>query len=145
MRRALRAEPSEDEFIFAKNPLTERPRRRLRYAVPIDVLNIAAAVTDEVVMPHVFRIESRGAALDGHFTHQTRLHQVPQIVISCSPRRARIQPIHALENFRSRRMPGAFHQKGQDRVALRSAPQSAAIQRPLNRFNVYQGIRIYLI
>jgi hypothetical protein len=38
-----------------------------------------------VVMPHALRIESRGAALDGHFTHQTRLHQVPQIVISRGP------------------------------------------------------------
>jgi hypothetical protein len=38
--------------------------------VPLYVLNLAAAVADEVVMPHAFRIESRGTALDGHFTHQ---------------------------------------------------------------------------
>ena len=27
-------------------------------------------------MPHAFCVESRGAALDGHFTHQTGLHQI---------------------------------------------------------------------
>src|SRR5208283_5992613 len=81
-RSALRAEPPENEFAFAKNPLTEGARRRYGYVVPLHVLNIAAAVADEVVMPHACRIESRRAALHGHFTHQTRLHQVPQIVIS---------------------------------------------------------------
>ena len=30
--------------------------------VPLHVFNIAAVVADEVVMPHVFRIKSRGAA-----------------------------------------------------------------------------------
>src|SRR5208337_1073785 len=84
-RGALRAESSENEFAFAKNPLAERARGRPGHVVPLDVLNIAAAVADEVVMPHAFRLESRGAALDGHFTHQTRLHQVPQIVISRGP------------------------------------------------------------
>src|SRR5208283_1816210 len=81
-RSALRAEPPENEFAFAKNPLTEGARGRPGHVVPLNVLHISAAVADEVVMPHAFRIESRGAALDGHFTHQTRLHQVPQIVIS---------------------------------------------------------------
>src|ERR1019366_10077774 len=80
-RSALCAEPPKNEFAFAKNPLTEGARGRPGHAVPLNVLNIAAAVADEVVMPHAFRIESRGAALDGHFTDQTRLHQVPQIVI----------------------------------------------------------------
>jgi hypothetical protein len=73
-RSALRADSPENELAFAKNPLTERTRGRLRHVVPLDVLNIAAAVANEVVMPHAFRIESRGAALDGHFTHQTRPH-----------------------------------------------------------------------
>src|SRR6202163_2236938 len=80
-RSALRAEPSENEFAFAKNPLTEGARSRPGHVVPFNVLNIAAAVADKMVMPDAFRIKSRGAALDGHFTHQTRLHQVPQIVI----------------------------------------------------------------
>src|SRR5580704_10048734 len=83
-RSALRAEPTENEFIFAKNPLTEGARSRPGHVVPLNVLNLAAAVADEVVMAHAFRIESRAAALDGHFTHQTRPHQVPQIVISRS-------------------------------------------------------------
>src|ERR1700682_5190361 len=84
-RSTLRAESPENEFAFAKNPLTEGARSRPGHVVPLNVLNIAAAVADEVVMPHAFRIESRGAALDGHFTHQTRLHQVPQLVISRRP------------------------------------------------------------
>src|SRR4029077_948038 len=84
-RSALHAEPPENEFAFAKNPLTKGARGRPGYVVPLHVLNIAAAVANEVVMPHAFRIESRGAALDGHSTHQTRLHQVPQIVISSCP------------------------------------------------------------
>src|SRR6266404_5220931 len=84
-RSALRAEPAEDEFAFAKNPLTEGARSRPGHVVPLHVLYIAAAVADEVVMLRAFRIEARGAALDGHFTHQTRLDQVPQIVISRGP------------------------------------------------------------
>src|SRR5581483_455415 len=84
-RSALGAQPPENEFAFAKNPLAERARGRPGHVVPINVPNIAAAVADEVVMPHAFQIESRGAALHGNFTHQTRLHQVPQIFISRGP------------------------------------------------------------
>src|SRR5260370_35888141 len=84
-RSALRAESRENEFAFAKNPLTEGARDRPGHVVPLDVLYIAAAVADEVVMLRAFRIESCGAALDGHFTHQTCLDQVPQIVISRGP------------------------------------------------------------
>src|SRR6516225_2458032 len=101
-RSALRAEPPENELAFAKNPLTQGSRGRLRHVVPIDILHIAAAVADEMVMAHAFGIESGGAALDRHFTNQTRPHQVPQIVISRGPRRARIEAIHSFENFRSR-------------------------------------------
>jgi len=61
---ALRTESPENEFAFAKNPLTEGAGGRPGHAVPLHVLNIAAAVADEVVMPHAFRIESRGAALE---------------------------------------------------------------------------------
>jgi hypothetical protein len=82
---ALRAEPPKNELAFAKNPLTKEARGRPGHVAPLNVLNIAAAVADEVVMPHAFRIESRGTALDGHFTHQTRPYQVPEIVISRGP------------------------------------------------------------
>src|SRR6266436_4913146 len=67
-RSALRAEPPENEFAFAKNPLTEGARGRPGHFVPRHVLNLAAAVADEVVMRHARRIESRGTALGGHFT-----------------------------------------------------------------------------
>ena len=73
-RSALRAEPAENEFVFAKNPLPEGARGGPRHVVPIDILDIPAAVADEMVMLHAFGIESRGAALGGHFAHQTRMH-----------------------------------------------------------------------
>src|SRR5258708_34107084 len=93
-RSALRAEPPEDEFAFAKNPLTEGARARPGHVIPFNILNIAAAGADEVVMLRAFRIESRGAALDGHFTHQARLDQVPQMVLGVGPARARIHAIY---------------------------------------------------
>src|SRR5258708_39477927 len=68
---ALGAEPPENQFAFAKNPLTERPRRGPGHVIPLQVLYMAAVIADEMVMRHAFRIESRGAALDRHFTHQT--------------------------------------------------------------------------
>jgi len=140
-RSAPRAEPPENEFAFAKSPLTERARRRPGHVVPLHVLNTAAAVADKVMMPRAFRIESRGAALDRHFTHQTRLHQVPQIVISRGPRRARIHAIHGFKDFRGRGMPVVFHQACHHGVALRSAPQSAAFQGPFNRLGVHEGFK----
>jgi hypothetical protein len=72
-RSALRAKPPENEFAVAKNPLAEGARGWLGDVVPLDVLDIAAAVADEVVMPQEFRVESSGAALDSHLAHQTRL------------------------------------------------------------------------
>jgi hypothetical protein len=132
------AEPPENEFAFAQNPFTERARGRLGHVVPLNVLNIPAAVADEVVMPHTFRIESRGAALDGHFTHQTRLDQVPQILISRGPGRAGIHSIHGLQDFRSRGMPVMFRQKCHHSVALWSTPQPAAPQGTFNRLGVHE-------
>src|SRR5215471_20244512 len=83
---ALRAKPPENQLGLAKSALTKRARTRLRHVVPLHVLNAAAPVADKVVVTHAFRVESRGAALHSHFTHQTRLHQVAQIVISRGPR-----------------------------------------------------------
>ena len=77
LRSAVRAEPPENEFPFANNPHAEGARGRLGNVEPLNVLDIAALVADEVVMPHPFRIESRATSFDGHFTHQTCLHQVP--------------------------------------------------------------------
>ena len=82
---ALRAESSKNKLAFTNDSLTERTRGRLGHVVPIDVLNAAAVVTDEVVVTHAFQIEAPSAALDGDFAHQARFHQVPQIVISCRP------------------------------------------------------------
>jgi len=74
-RTALRTEPPENEFTFAKNPIAEGARGKPGQVEPLHVLKVAAAVADEVVMPHAFRFESHGAALNSNFTHQTRLHQ----------------------------------------------------------------------
>src|SRR5438874_4822341 len=104
-RRALGAQPPKNEFAFAKHPLAERGRVRPGHVIPVHVLDVAAAVADEVVMPYAFRIESRCAALHGHFTHQTSLHQVAQIVINRSPGRARIDAVHSFEDLRRCGMP----------------------------------------
>jgi hypothetical protein len=75
-RSAFGAQPPENELALADDPLAEGARGRLGHVVPLNVLNISAAVANEVMMQHAFGIESRGAALDRHFTHQARLHQV---------------------------------------------------------------------
>src|SRR5439155_25709407 len=100
----LRAKPAENELAFANNSLAQRTRSRLGHVVPIDLLNIAAAVTNEMMMAHTFEVEPARATLDSHFPHQTRLYQVSQIVISRRTGRARIQAIHSFEYFRRRWM-----------------------------------------
>ncbi len=75
--RTLRTKPPQNELAFANNPLAERPRGRPGNVIPLHVLDVAAAVANEMVMPHALQIESPGAALDGHFPYQAGLHQVP--------------------------------------------------------------------
>src|SRR6478752_5952131 len=87
---ALRAQASKNKLAFAKHPLAQGTRARLRHVVPVNVLNITAAVADEMVVAHAFQVESPGAAFDRHFPHQACLHQVTQIVVGRSSRRARI-------------------------------------------------------
>jgi hypothetical protein len=78
---ALSAQSPKNDFAFANNPFTEGARRWAGHFVPIDILNIAAAVADEMVMAHTFRIKARGTALDSDFADQSCVHQVPKIVI----------------------------------------------------------------
>jgi hypothetical protein len=66
---ALGAEPAENQFAFAKHAFPKGTRSRFGHLVPSDILNVSAAIADEVVMPHAFRVEPGGAALDGHFAH----------------------------------------------------------------------------
>jgi hypothetical protein len=82
LRRALGAKSAENEFAIANDPLPQGARGRPGHVIPLKVLNISAAVADEVMVQQAFGIESRGAALDRHFTHQACLHQVTQIVVS---------------------------------------------------------------
>ena len=142
---ALGAQPAENQLTLAKDALAERACGWLGDVIPLHILDIAAAVADEVVMPHAFRVESSRAALGGHFTHQTRLHQVPEIVISSGPGTARIFAIYSREDFRGGGMSGVLHQERHHGVALRSAPQSTGLQGPFNRLGVYQVFRLYLI
>jgi hypothetical protein len=83
-RSAFGAQPPENELALADDPLAEGARGRLGHVVPLNVLNISAAVTDEVMMQQAFRIEPRGAALDRNFAHQSCLYQITQIVVSSS-------------------------------------------------------------
>jgi hypothetical protein len=91
-----------------------------------------------MVMPRAFRIESRGAALDGYFTHQTRLDQIPEIIISRRPGRVRIDPIQGFEDFRSRGMRETFHQECHQGVSLRSTSQPAPLEGPFNCIGVHK-------
>ena len=68
-RSALRAEPAKNQLTFTKNAFPKRPRGRPGHFAPLNVLNIAAAIADEVVMPQAFRVEARGAPFDGDFPH----------------------------------------------------------------------------
>ena len=75
-RRASGAKSAEYELAIANDPLTQRALAWLGHVVPLYVLNISAAVADEVMMQHAFGVESRGASLDRDFPHQAGLHQV---------------------------------------------------------------------
>ena len=66
---ALGAESTENQFTFAKHAFPKRTGSRSGHLAPLDVLDIAAAVADEVMMPQAFRIEARGTAFDGDFPH----------------------------------------------------------------------------
>src|ERR1035438_8399224 len=106
--------PSAEYFYSASLPtreerFAERGCGRPGHVIPLQILDIAAAVADEVVMPRAFRIKSRRAALHGHFTHQTSLHQIAQIVINRSPGRARIDAVHSFEDLRRCGMLGLLH------------------------------------
>jgi hypothetical protein len=70
---------------LANNSLTESARSRPGHVEPLHILNIPATVADKVVVPQAFGIKARRAALNSHFPHQTRVHQVPQIVVRRSP------------------------------------------------------------
>src|SRR6185437_10098298 len=118
---------------------------RMRHVVPVDVLDIATAVTDEVMMPRSFRIKSRRAAFHSHFAHQASLHQVAQIVINRGPGRARIEPVNSFEDLRSRGMSLLLRQERQYRVTLRRAPQTAARQGSFDRMVAHEQFRLYLI
>ena len=78
---AICAEPAKNQFAFANNALAQGACSRPGHVVPIDVLYVATVVADEMVVPHAFRIESRGAAFDSHFAHQASVHEISQVVI----------------------------------------------------------------
>jgi hypothetical protein len=125
---AFVAKSAENEFAIANDPLTQGARRRPGHVVPFNVLNISATVADEMMMQQAFGIESRGAALDRHFSHQARLHQVTQIVIGGGLGRPGIRAIHRLEDLDGGGVPVLFHQESHHRITLRSAAQTAAFQ-----------------
>jgi hypothetical protein len=66
---AIRAESAENKLAFTNNSLAQRTGSRPGHVVPVDVLNIAAAITNEMVMARAFQVKSPGAALDGHLPH----------------------------------------------------------------------------
>jgi hypothetical protein len=128
-RNALRAESTENQFTFAKNPLPQGTRGRWGYVVPLHIFNVAAVVADKVVMPQAFGIESRGATFDRDFANETRLHQVPEIVISRGSGTPRIGAIHGFKDLGGSGMLVVLHEERHHRVPLWSAAQSAGFQR----------------
>ena len=144
-RSALCTEAAENKFAFAKNAFAETVRRRLGEIEPLHVFHFAAAIADEMVMAHPFRVVACGAPFRGHFAHQTGLHQIAKIVVGCGSRRTRVDAVHGIENFRGGRMAVLVHQEGHYGITLRSAAQPAVFERPLNRFGVHELIGIYLI
>jgi hypothetical protein len=66
---ALRAEAAKNQFTFAKNPFSQRAGSWPGDFVPIDILNIAAAIANEVVMAQRFHVKACGATFYSHFAH----------------------------------------------------------------------------
>lgn len=119
----------ENKFGFAKHALAQRGRRGRRHVVPVHVLDASAAIANEMMVPRAFGVEAGGATLHGYFPHQTRLHQVPQIVIGGGAGAARIEAIHGVEDFGDGGMAAMVQQKRHDGVTLRSAAQAAVLNK----------------
>ncbi len=128
-RSTLLAESSENEFGFAKDSFAERSCGGRGNFVPVHVFHNSTGVANEMMMLHEFGVESRGTALNGHFSHQARLHQIPQIVVSSGSRTARVPAIDCLEDFGGSGMAVMFQQNRHDGISLRRAAQAAALQR----------------
>ena len=67
MRGALGAEAPKNEFAFTQDALAKRSRGRLWQVEPRHVLDFAATVANEVVVPHTLHVEARGTPLDSDF------------------------------------------------------------------------------
>lgn len=135
---AFRTQSAENEFAFTNNALAEGHRSRLGHVIPLHIFNIAAAVANEMMVRHALCVEARSAAFRGYFPHQSHIDQIPQVVIRRGPRRARIDAIDCFENLGSGRMAVALHQERHHSVPLRSTPQPASLQRPLNLRSVHE-------
>ena len=144
-RGAPGAQPAENQFTFAKNAFPKRAGSRPGHFVPIDVLNVATTVADEMVMPHAFGVEARGTALDCDLAHQACLHEIAKIVVGGGSRGARVHAIHGLKDFRSRRVALTLHQECHDGIALRRAAQSGVLEGLLDRFDVHETFRLNLM
>src|ERR1700759_887849 len=118
--RTLAAKSAKNEFALANDSLAEKARGWIRHVVPLDVFDFTAAIADEMMMTHAFRVVTRGATFDRDLTHETRLHQVAKIVVRGGARRARVAAIDGFESFGRRRMGVLIHQKIHPRVTLRS-------------------------
>src|SRR5262249_6059472 len=63
------AEAPKNEFAFPQDAFAERCWGGLGNVVPFQILHVAAAVANEVMMLHASHVESGGAALHGDFAH----------------------------------------------------------------------------
>lgn len=126
--RALGAEPADDEFALAYYALAERSGGGAWHGVPVDVLDVAAAIANEVMMLAVFGVIARGAAFGGDLAHQARADEIAQIVIGGRAGRLRV---HTIDGFEDLGCGGVFvvrHQERHDTVALRREAQPAMFE-----------------
>jgi len=130
--RALCAKSAENDFAFAQDSFAEVARCRVGHVVPLDVFDFAAAIADEVVMAHAFGVVARGAAFDGDFTDETRLHQIAEIVVGRGSRRPRIDAIDGFEGFGGGWVAVLLHQESHHGVTLRSATQTFVFETALD-------------
>lgn len=103
----------------------------------MDILDVATAIADKVVVAGISCVESSGPAFDGNFPHETGLNEVPQIVIDRCAGGAGVNAIHSLINFGGGWMTVALHKEGHQGIALRGTTQSALFQR------LFDGRRVH--
>ena len=122
------AEAADNELALTDDTLAECACGRAGNGVPLDVFDAAAAVADEVMMQLVLGVVTRGAAFGGNLADEAGVNEVAEIVIDGGARRARVEAIYGLEDFRGGGVLMVVHEERHDAVTLRGAAQAAVFE-----------------